>query len=373
MKNPTRRDFLRQLSFLFTSAAVAHINPVFGQSIAIEGASARPFEMLVLGDSLAWGQGLHEEQKFYYKVKEWIAKTQFQRSRCINTYVLAHSGAVIDGNADPGIIPHVEYDGELNISTPTIKQQVDRAVKKYTELRRLSTDDIDLIILSGGINDVNLRNIFNPFYSEQELVKEAETHCYGKMRDLLLYTAQNFKNARFVVPGYYRLVSNVMTEDMLRRFIKGVIRSKLRLKVPIPKNLIGFEKFKRFYVRRSQVWYDLSNQNLKKAVEEINNDSRLSIPTGNRLVFVPVEFQDENCYGGKNSFIWELNEQSVAIDPYVQLRNAICKLQKGKVNHEICFRASTGHPNVAGADAFAKAITEKLPELFPTFTAQPYL
>lgn len=374
MKNQTRREFLGQISFLFATAAVAPVSPVFGQTATVETALTRPFEMLVLGDSLNWGQGLHEEQKFYYKVKEWIANRQFNQNRCINTVVMAHSGAVIDGKPDPGILPDVEYQGELNIGTPTVMQQVDRAVKKYTELRRISADDVDLIIINGGINDLNLRNIFNPLYPERDLVAAAEIQCYQKMRDLLRHAAQNFKNARFVVPSYYRIVSDILTEDMLRRFIKGVIRSKLRIKVPILKNDYFFRKFKYFYVRRSQVFYDQSSEKLKKAVDEINNDLSLALPAGGkRVLFVPVEFQDENCYGGKNSFIWELNDESVSIDPYAQLRKAICKLEKGKVNHEICYRASTGHPNVAGADAFAKAITEKLPELFPVFTKQTYL
>src|SRR2546421_8560598 len=35
----------------------------------------RPFNMLVLGDSVLWGEGLKPEHKSWYRVKIWIEKT----------------------------------------------------------------------------------------------------------------------------------------------------------------------------------------------------------------------------------------------------------------------------------------------------------
>ena len=66
--------------------------------------------MLVLGDSILWGQGLTEKNKISYKVQEWLCK---ETGRLVKVWREAHSGAVIkegiyedhergDGGDDPG-------------------------------------------------------------------------------------------------------------------------------------------------------------------------------------------------------------------------------------------------------------------------------
>src|ERR1044071_2973774 len=54
---------------------------------------SRPLNMLVLGDSIMWGQGLKPEHKSWYQVKMWLEKTT---GRTVLERVEAHSGALME-------------------------------------------------------------------------------------------------------------------------------------------------------------------------------------------------------------------------------------------------------------------------------------
>src|SRR5207302_8604326 len=56
----------------------------------------RPVHVLVLGDSISWGQGLKDEHKASSLVKSWLEQ---QTGRQVRQMIQAHSGAII-GSAD---------------------------------------------------------------------------------------------------------------------------------------------------------------------------------------------------------------------------------------------------------------------------------
>src|SRR6266404_6423100 len=86
-----------------------------------------PLQMLVLGDSIMWGQGLKPEQKFSWRVKCWL---QEKTGREVKQTVFAHSGALI--SADPASAPKFKSnDGEVNLPYPTVNEEVDRARDFY--------------------------------------------------------------------------------------------------------------------------------------------------------------------------------------------------------------------------------------------------
>jgi hypothetical protein len=135
----------------------------------------RPFRMLVLGDSVMWGQGLKTEHKFSYEVREWIC-AQRNNGTCSNPddvdiHVEAHSGAVI---AQPRTnnekieeqrfirtATPVVYPGEVNHGYPTIWGQVDLARRHYEKLS-IPVTEVDLILVNGGINDLPATRILAP-------------------------------------------------------------------------------------------------------------------------------------------------------------------------------------------------------------------
>ena len=80
--------------FLFVTASTAFADcPNQAQPPASDA-----LQMLVLGDSIMWGQGLRDEEKFSSRVKCWL---QEKTNREVKLHVEAHSGAVISGAVTP--------------------------------------------------------------------------------------------------------------------------------------------------------------------------------------------------------------------------------------------------------------------------------
>src|ERR1051325_8509596 len=87
----------------------------------------RPLNLLVLGDSILWGQGLRDEHKAWYLVKSWLQQTA---GRDVRERIEAHSGAVIGSADDFGDSRNAAaLDGEISRAYPTINNQIDNAIK----------------------------------------------------------------------------------------------------------------------------------------------------------------------------------------------------------------------------------------------------
>ena len=85
-----------------------------------------PLNMLILGDSIMWGEGLTPENKFSYQIKIWLTQTT---GRQVTERTEAHAGAVIETVNVDGTRP--ANDGEVNVAVPTLNQQLDVAVRHY--------------------------------------------------------------------------------------------------------------------------------------------------------------------------------------------------------------------------------------------------
>src|SRR5947208_15627271 len=68
---------------------------------AAQTTSESQLNMLVLGDSILWGQGLKEEHKAWYHVKVWLQQTA---GREVREKIEAHSGALLVGETGAGAI-----------------------------------------------------------------------------------------------------------------------------------------------------------------------------------------------------------------------------------------------------------------------------
>lgn len=83
-------------SLLFSAAPSARCQD--SQSALAEKSAGRPLNVLVLGDSVMWGQGLRPENKSWHHLKIWLAQ---HTGRPVIEKSEAHSGAVIvAANAD---------------------------------------------------------------------------------------------------------------------------------------------------------------------------------------------------------------------------------------------------------------------------------
>jgi hypothetical protein len=88
--------------------------------------TGRSLNMLVLGDSIMWGEGLKAENKFSHQIKTWLTQTT---GRQVIEKIEAHAGAVIEeANADE---TRPADDGEVNVAVPTLNHQLEEAVRHY--------------------------------------------------------------------------------------------------------------------------------------------------------------------------------------------------------------------------------------------------
>src|ERR1044072_4326183 len=110
--------------FAFTAAV---------QAQTASTAAPRDFNMLVLGDSILWGQGLKTEHKSWYLVKHWLEENQHFSVR---ERVQAHAGAVI-GSAGAAPPQSLTLYGEIASAWPTLHDQVDDAVRLIGDTSRV--------------------------------------------------------------------------------------------------------------------------------------------------------------------------------------------------------------------------------------------
>jgi len=94
--------------------------------------------MLVLGDSIAWGQGLQEWNKFSSLVCDQLKYRPEYLG--LTRAVLARSGAIIGADAERE--PPRAVSSEIPWYFPTIIQQCDRCAG--------NPDDVRLVLMDGG-------------------------------------------------------------------------------------------------------------------------------------------------------------------------------------------------------------------------------
>src|SRR2546428_5434837 len=140
----------------------------------------RPLNVLVLGDSISWGQGLKDEHKASYLVKSWLEQ---QTGREVRQLIEAHSGAVI-GSAQStedqtARNAAADLDGELSRAYPTIHDQIDYA------LRAFNPAAVDLVIVNGCINDVESRRLLNAANTPDNIRALAQEKCGPPVEALL--------------------------------------------------------------------------------------------------------------------------------------------------------------------------------------------
>src|SRR5215471_8009518 len=80
-------------------AALLLFSQAQAQSPAAARKPDRSINMLVLGDSILWGQGLKDEHKAWYLVKRWLEQNA---GREVREKIEAHSGALIGAATDFG-------------------------------------------------------------------------------------------------------------------------------------------------------------------------------------------------------------------------------------------------------------------------------
>ncbi|HEV7472631.1 MAG TPA: SGNH/GDSL hydrolase family protein [Pyrinomonadaceae bacterium] len=342
-----------------------------------------PLQMLVLGDSIMWGQGLREEEKFSSRVKCWL---QEKIKREVNVHVEAHSGAIISGSAaaQPGFI---SGNGEVNSTWPTINQQLDHAINFYQESRTSPS----LILLDGCINDVGVKNLLAASTTLEDLRAQARARCGDDMQALLQRVRNGFPHAQVIVTGYYPIVS-AQTAD--NAFLRLLVK-KLNNQKPEAPRMTDKEMRQRL-IAISDEWYKTSTASLYEAVVKTNSAGGPGLFP--KVSFVEIQFGPEHVFAAPDSLLWNfmfaatnlsgltkvivlLSFGTTAYKPNDHMRESRVKSceatfkkpkgikedKKQKAAREdlflICRYASLGHPNQMGALVYTEAIKGQLLQL----------
>jgi len=288
------------------------------------------YSIVVLGDSIAWGQGLLEAEKFASLLKNAIAASPLGAGG-VQLESLAHSGAVID---DPGGTGHPVPYGEVPDSVPTI---MDQAAQFQTP-----GDQVDLVLVQGGINDVGIKTILNPLALYPSLAGLAQAACHDRMYYLLrrIQGRCTSPTARVLVTGYYKILSALSDPLGVERLLQ---HHGMHLPPFVDRAIVCGA-----IVDRCAEFYAASERALAEAVYDIHDP---------RFTFVTNGFTDANSAFAPDPLLFGLNlgpgGELAPEDPMAGDRRPMCDQSLPGIlkllDREACYRASAGHPNPAGA------------------------
>jgi lysophospholipase L1-like esterase len=365
MTNIDRRTFLGLLSGAVAFGLVGRAG-TFGIP-----EDPTPYEVLVIGDSLIWGQGLLEKDKTYTHIANWLRKDILTGIRTVDVKVKAHSGATI--KLDPQeaaslntakVDPTIEYKGEVNIGFPSIWQQVDKASSEY------GPTGAHLILLTAGITDITVEGVLDPFGKEADLKKEIATYCGGQVTELLGHIGKANPNATIVVLGYYPIITK---QSRASRVFNGWLESRETASFlkPIFNNALTrtlfFSRIRKKVIKRSKVWLEDSNYHLRMSVETHNRT--VGSP---KAIFVASPLTEDNAVEAPNTKLFRMKKNGDIEDPLFAERTADCAAVLNDLNSKAklkyrpsrCAMAAVGHPDPNGAAAYAEAVKAALKPLF---------
>jgi lysophospholipase L1-like esterase len=329
--------------------------------------------MLILGDSISWGQGLKTENKAWYHVKLWLEKST---GRAVIEKVEAHSGAVIERSSVTD--SYASTNPEVNVAQPTLHDEIDNALRTSPD-----GSQIDLVLISGCGNDVGVVNLLNASNPE-EVDRMTEQKCGPPMERLLRRIATSFPAARVILTGYYPFFSEKTRMDfivkaMVRRFFKTTAGASKMSSQEISERLTA----------NSRQWHETSNKMLAEAARKVNSE----FGGGQRVLFARIDFPAEHSFEAPKTRLWRFNRSPFRMvllmlsfgkilvpsnDEVRKQRSASCnevfreqpnetadQKKERKSRRMLCRYAALGHPNRKGALLYADAIINSLKTTVP--------
>ncbi len=358
-----RREFLKGLGAFGGIGLLGGFQNVFASSKDV-------FEMLVVGDSLIAGQGLNDKDKFSLLTADWLENEYFNGERKVNVTNLSHSGARLFLQPDEiKALNEAEkdfeefYHPEVNFSFPSSKSQVDVALKQYREAGT-KPDKVRLVLMSGGITDLNASFVVNGFLKYRPLREKIEEHCNESMFQFLKYASGVFPNALFTVVGYFPIASNKSDTHQIYNAILELYEFPGPTK-PILNNIVTKQFFKILHGRltkRSRIWYKGSNSALQTAIRRVNEHTGKTT-----AVFVESPIPEERSFATNDSLLFGMGKKGRSEDFMYDVRQTECpkaieevKAIKLKFKQRFCELSALGHPNPEGSRLYAEAIQARL-------------
>jgi PKD repeat protein len=322
-----------------------------GSATATVSVGCNPIRVLVMGDSVAWGQGL-ERDKSYAKL--FGSKLHDETHRPVEFLgpdeTLAHSGAVVSTDAgcsnDWRSTSGSEWAGEVPMATPDI-DKCQRAAAKSLEP--------DVILVDGCINDVGVTNIFfnlNPLY---DLAEDVRSKCGQPVRTMLENLHDEHRQAQIVYTGYYQIADDgagpgalVTLASMLN--VPGATVARLSWQTMVTRAVIFDTQFR---------------STAEQVVSDLNNPDWLH--------FADPKLPFNSGVFNLGSRLW-----NGANDPAKNSRGDECIAADARYSFDFfaratCPFASLGHPNDLGAVSYKDAILRELADWMATQQPNPII
>ncbi|MCP4594216.1 MAG: hypothetical protein GY842_26095 [bacterium] len=309
------------------------------------------FYMAVVGDSAMWGNGLREGDKFSTRVARRIEEETGQE---VVRFTYAISGAEIVPKKTEEAICGEGCMGEVPSAVTSITRQVENM---------LHPEEMDLILLDGCGNDVNMKHILSPQTDPVELEETTRRYCGAEMIGLLEKVRSRSPQAPIVVTGYFPFVSEESVES-------GAEEMALALGIA-GEDLEGSDDPLGAMARNSAVFHRVSGESLAAAVAALN----ASGPGAPLAAFADPGYGPENSIFAPESWLWNLTanpelEQILGIelrlfpeDPLLDYRLEACREPGVAIDLIPCVYGSVAHPNPAGARAYTDAVVDALRQL----------
>jgi lysophospholipase L1-like esterase len=363
-------------SVLATLAAIFFISsvPVYSQSpqpVSDDKTDEGQFNLLVLGDSITWGQGLRDEHKAWYQVKTWLEDST---GRKVRERVEAHSGAVIGSPGDSGGNPAPPLDGEVNRGLPSVNHQIDNALRSYAD-----PSQVDLVLVDGCINDVDARRLLNAINTPDGIRELAQEKCGPPVEAMLSKIMTSFPKAHVIITGYYPILSEKTESDL---FMRALVKRLYTGTAPM-----NDKQLRTRLIDISREWYLVTNQMLAGTTRKVDAQSAAK-GSRQRALFAEIAFLPEYSFAAPQSRLWGFDASFLrkllvilslgrvtlkTNDERRNQRGTSCKETFSRPAHEtknqkrarenrimLCRLAAIGHPNRQGAQMYAEAIGKQL-------------
>jgi hypothetical protein len=295
--------------------------------------------VVIVGDSVHWGQGLRDENKFRAMLESSLGDVD----------LLAHSGAIIGAHMNPD---PAEVDGEVPFPTPTVYQQC---------LSHGDPGSVDILVLNGGINDVDVRNIISPLTRPSVLSQRIEQYCKRDMKWLVDRAGERFPRARLLVTSYFPIFST--QSDPLG--IHRILAAHCIFPPPVLMTSAGLVRFEpalhnqliesKVVKLALQFWHE-SSAALRAAAASAN----ASGPAAGRVSFVEVPYTEDNAMYADRPLLFQLDERFLPDDEVFEPRRSACRAVHADDPFAAwaCSIAAVGHPNVPGARLYGETVLQ---------------
>ena len=362
MANISRRDLLKGLAVSAFTAAAGRGAPWLGNEA---------LDFLVVGDSIIWGQGLEEKDKFYTLTTDWLRSL----GRDVRLKLKAHSGSSLKFHPEEAAayrkISRDEtfyYKPEVNVGFPSTWKQLEIAANEYKAEGK--SRGADLIMLTGGITDITVRKVLDPFRDKDLLPPLIRKYCRDHMFDVIDLGATNNPDALIAVIGYFPMISpSTPSSKLLNHWLESMDVPdifKPLLNNPLMRPLF-FKRLKNKGIIRSRIWYTESNKYLAEAVDKLNAKYGKT-----RAVFIKSPITEVTSLETPETLLFRMNKNGSVEDPLFLSRSADCNEALPRLKKEtgidypvrLCEIAAVGHPNAAGSRAYAEVIKTALAPYF---------